>query len=628
MDRRGPGHSAPYGQACLHCFKSKCRCVSRPDGDGCQRCHRLNKQCCPSDSFRKRNTQKNQNSTARIAHLEGRLEGLVSLLQSVAKSPDSSDSLRKVLDENLAGHGQPSAEPQVITPISISSNAAKLPSAAAADSDYTAVGSPLETSYSLEVDDSPNTDFDEPPDDEADAYLAIFRSQMLKHLSFVHIPLELTVQQLRQKRPFLLRAIIAVASSSAQQKMARGKELKRILAQKVIIENQSSLDLLLGVLTYVAWSWDTLLNKSGTLSRLIMLAISIVGNLRLDKPLPEDVHMIGPLTPGFADGHKCEVDDPEQCYLERQRAVLGCFILSSIVSSYYAQMDPMRWTPQMEEGLRAIASNKECPTDEAFAVQIRLQLLAQRTLFIREQQGENHPHVATAPLPTFVYLNSLHGQLNELRESISSELEQEKTLVAQVHYIELCINEATHTANSSAPLLTTPSIGDNDYTSGYERLECLWRSVNAIKSWFDIFFTLSPSAFRGLSFPFWAQLARCTVILYRLSTLEDPAWDRKAVRDVVDLSLVLDQIAKNMEQASREAGEQSNDDVLMQVSRLLGRFRALVGAKMIPAEAGSYATWASRDATTNVDDQDQNYMRQFFEFGDERWWEELWTGFK
>lgn len=34
---RGPSHSAPYGQACMHCFKAKCRCVSRLDGDGCER---------------------------------------------------------------------------------------------------------------------------------------------------------------------------------------------------------------------------------------------------------------------------------------------------------------------------------------------------------------------------------------------------------------------------------------------------------------------------------------------------------------------------------------------------------------------------------------------------------------
>lgn len=79
----------------------------------------------------------------------------------------------------------------------------------------------------------------------------------------------------------------------------------------------------------------------------------------------------------------------------------------------------------MEEGLRAISSNKECPTDEAFALQIRLQLLAQRTLHLREQQESNYPNYITAPPPCFFYLNALRGQLQELKASISSKLESQ-----------------------------------------------------------------------------------------------------------------------------------------------------------------------------------------------------------
>lgn len=35
--RRIPGRPAPYGQACLSCFKSKCKCIVRADGDKCDR---------------------------------------------------------------------------------------------------------------------------------------------------------------------------------------------------------------------------------------------------------------------------------------------------------------------------------------------------------------------------------------------------------------------------------------------------------------------------------------------------------------------------------------------------------------------------------------------------------------
>jgi len=157
---------------------------------------------------------------------------------------------------------------------------------------------------------------------------------MLQYFAFIHIPPDLTAQQLRQDRPFLFRAIVAVASPSTQQKLARGRELKHILAQTTLLENQSSIDLLLGLLTYVAWSYDQFLNRSGTLSRLTLLAMSLVYDLRLNKPLPPDVHMIGPFGSGFDGCYRDASEDTGQRFLEQQRAVLGCFLLSSMCVSF------------------------------------------------------------------------------------------------------------------------------------------------------------------------------------------------------------------------------------------------------------------------------------------------------
>jgi hypothetical protein len=92
-------------------------------------------------------------------------------------------------------------------------------------------------------------------------------------------------------------------------------------------------------------------------------------------------------------------------------------------------MDTMRWTPQMEEALRAVGASKECPTDEVFAFQARLQQLAQRAAQVREQQEADHAYGATAaasaPLPAFPYLRALQGQLHDLKASLSPELQQQ-----------------------------------------------------------------------------------------------------------------------------------------------------------------------------------------------------------
>jgi hypothetical protein len=285
-------------------------------------------------------------SGARIAELEAKLDGLVSLLQTVARSSDSSAALKRALDndgiasasvstsggqgdrggkvrnrsqdqsqeqgqgqsekQDRAGSGLPTS---TLVPILI-------PTPVSPWSD-----SPYYTASLPQVDSPPITDAGA----EAETSLQIFRSRMLQDFAIMHLAPDLTAHLLRQDRPFVLRAIIAVTSTSAKQKIARGKELKRDLAQAVVVENQSSIDLLLGLLIYISWGHDQFLMGSCTLSRLMIMAMSIVCDLRLDKPVPPDVHMLGHYT-----GYEGCYGDGSEATLERQRAVLGCFLLSSL----------------------------------------------------------------------------------------------------------------------------------------------------------------------------------------------------------------------------------------------------------------------------------------------------------
>ncbi|KAJ5168168.1 uncharacterized protein N7482_003762 [Penicillium canariense] len=113
--------------------------------------------------------------------------------------------------------------------------------------------------------------------------------------------------------------------------------------------------------------------------------------------------------------------------LERQRAVLACFILSSNISSHLGRQDALRWTPQMEEALRLITTNELCASDELFVSQVRLQLLKQRAEDIRRQDEADYLSTGATPLasaPRLFYLKSLRRQLQELRASLRPDLPQ------------------------------------------------------------------------------------------------------------------------------------------------------------------------------------------------------------
>ncbi|KAJ5413547.1 hypothetical protein N7465_005852 [Penicillium sp. CMV-2018d] len=80
MERSKPaGQSSTYGQACMHCYKAKSRCVRAPNGD---KWFRLKKRCQPSESVRRRNAQMAEESDTRIARLEDKMEILLSAMQS------------------------------------------------------------------------------------------------------------------------------------------------------------------------------------------------------------------------------------------------------------------------------------------------------------------------------------------------------------------------------------------------------------------------------------------------------------------------------------------------------------------------------------------------------------------
>lgn len=75
----------------------------------------------------------------------------------------------------------------------------------------------------------------------------------------------------------------------------------------------------------------------------------------------------------------------------------------------------------MEEYLHSLTANKNCPTDEIFAYQVRLQLMAQETVGAREKLEFNrHQGIASPPLSLF--LNPLQKQLQDLKMTMTSHL--------------------------------------------------------------------------------------------------------------------------------------------------------------------------------------------------------------
>jgi hypothetical protein len=206
--RAGQGLPAPYGHACANCSKAKCKCIYRDDGGTCERCHRLNKECRLPTRVRRRKATRPVGT--RNALLEEKLEDLVSVLRSQAipkSSVDTAPDSDPSRDALITGH----------TGGSLSSN---LLSAAA---------------------------------HVADEHLEVFRTCMLNFFPFVYIPPSSTAKDLRHERPFFWLCIMCIAAKSTSQQTAIAGQIWQIICQRVVKQNERSIDLLLGLICYIGW---------------------------------------------------------------------------------------------------------------------------------------------------------------------------------------------------------------------------------------------------------------------------------------------------------------------------------------------------------------------------------------
>ena len=80
-------------------------------------------------------------------------------------------------------------------------------------------------------------------------------------------------------------------------------------------------------------------------------------------------------------------------------------------------MEPLRWTPHMEESLEILERDKEYVQDEILTALIRMQLVADEAhkLLVQDvMRGEDGGHT-----PSFVYRKSMLNQLQSARDNMT-----------------------------------------------------------------------------------------------------------------------------------------------------------------------------------------------------------------
>lgn len=92
----------------------------------------------------------------------------------------------------------------------------------------------------------------EPTPAEAEIYFSKFR-EWLKNFPFMILSPGTTAASLREERPFLWLAIMNITTMSAPQQLLMKERVREEVATRVIINHERTMDVLLGLITYLAW---------------------------------------------------------------------------------------------------------------------------------------------------------------------------------------------------------------------------------------------------------------------------------------------------------------------------------------------------------------------------------------
>ncbi|KAL2810528.1 hypothetical protein BJX63DRAFT_434175 [Aspergillus granulosus] len=551
MDPDSDTYPAPYGRACYNCSQSKCKCIYPKAGGRCQRCQRLNKECRQPAFHKRQATRKSSNSKA--ARLEEKLEALVSLLRAGVQ-PAGANPVNLLLGQ--AGQAQDITMSNAISPpesldatlSNSTQNIYTMPPSTAAltpDTNTSEAGGQTSVSFSSRA---------EPTALQAEEYLTLFHTQLLPYFPCVYIPPGTTAQQLRRDRPFTWLCIMAVTCKSAGQRRALYDKIKAIVAQQMIHNSANTdIDVLHGLLIYLGWSNQQVYNKAN-IHVFTQLANSAVYELGIHNPSAKPKMMA--LCVHTEEDEAASLITGQS--MEERRAVLACFLITSIISSFVQKTDSLRWTPFMDECIRALEEHQECLNDEILAQQVRLQLITDKL-----NLGPYHGGLAETPdpirAPPAYYLRSMHAQLRSIQPRIAPQSQSHKILLLYHHYTSLTLNEA---ALTNAPV--------NSRNLNFQQLEHLYGCLEATKSWFELFLTIPPVEYIGFPFSIFAQMVHNLVILYQLSTFEDPSWDITTVRQTTDVLSTLGTVIQNMSQVAILAGldGEPDSDIFSRVAKM------------------------------------------------------------
>ncbi|KAI9837897.1 MAG: hypothetical protein M1837_002687 [Sclerophora amabilis] len=366
----------------------------------------------------------------------------------------------------------------------------------------------------------------------ANALLENFKTTMTPHFPFVLIAPHMTAEKLRWEKPFLFLTILAAASyENMQLQSSLGKEVKQAISTRMIFGGEMSFELLQGLLVHLAWCQYH--SRPRQYTQFLQLAVSIIVDLRLDRRPQVRSWKTG--VGMELENHATTSSANSSWGRDEQRAVAGCFYLSSSISMILEKLATFPHSAYIEDCCKSLREDPEYPTDKYLLYIVQIQHILEKIDHLSNQHDTRlFQHNSAVQF----YVMSLKSELEVLRGHMPFAMNESHLLVMQFHTVELylyqiCLLERYGSTSTTPPIPWSPW-----------RLEILCAGLIAAKSLLGYYLSLPLRTEMAFNNSEWVQLGFALTVASKLSiaaTDEAVCWETTNLRSSLGMSSILKQ---------------------------------------------------------------------------------------
>lgn len=352
---------------------------------------------------------------------------------------------------------------------------------------------------------------------EAERLLLAFRHKS-PFFPFVIIPDDATVSSLSRTSPFLLLAVLTVASGmDTPLNFQMDQEFRRILSAKVVVDGQKSLDFLQGILIYIAWYPIHLRPKNSQAFMYMGLAISLIVDIGLDKESPNENSFHSFSSEGLVEGGVFTA--------AAKSAYLGCYYLSASLSMGFQKPNNLQYRNLMDSHGASLLES-DCP-DEIYAL-VKLLHLIERIAGMQRMNSSGLFDLAN-DMNIQMFMNGLQ----EWRAATPAEIRNLPHVALADHFANITVfSHELGFLRRHYPVRPSLTSTQTHQTS------CL----AACKTFFETLLSIPEDLYPHFSAVQYAMIIQAILVLSRLTFLIAATmnWDSSTTRSNIPMVMYLD----------------------------------------------------------------------------------------